>query len=161
VISSFHECRDYVVEIQITKDVVSIRDRSYPINSCHPMSEGRFHRVGEPAYYFASGESTARMEVGPDLDEAGIICHMPLGTHLLFDSRSFFRDHPEEKEYYCGPRDSGSWHNCQELRVMLGDKNVSGVVYCSSRVQGGVNIAVWPLESSELPVSYFGIDGFE
>jgi hypothetical protein len=164
VISSIDECRNYIVEIQITKECVSIRDRNYPINSCNPSSEGRYHRVGEPAYYFASGESISKVEVygdaSADLDENDVICHMPLGNHLLFDSRSYFRDHPEEREYYCGPRDTGSWHNCQELRAMLGNNNVSGIVYCSNQVPGGVNIAVWPLTSDTLPVSYFRIEGF-
>ena len=165
MISSIDECRDYVVEIQITKEVVSIRDRNFSINSCNPTSEGRFHRVGEPTFYFASGESTAKAErygdANADIDEKDVLCNMPLGNHLLFDSRAFFRDHPEEAEYYCGSRDSGSWRNCQDLRCILSINNVSGILYDSAQLAGGVNLAVWPLTSDGLPVSYIRLAGYE
>jgi hypothetical protein len=162
MISGFSECEKYIVEIQVTDVCVSVRSKDYPLNAWNPSSEGRFHRVGEPAYYFASGAIIARAErycePSAELSENDAMCHMQLGNHLLFDSRSYFRDHPDEKENYCGRSDRRCWSNCQELRTILENNNVSGIVYCSNRIAGGVNIAVWPINSDRLPISYFTLD---
>jgi len=130
---------------------VALRMKGYAPESVNPSGEGRFHHIGEPAYYAASGIQTARVEVFSDPSGAIPDTHealsFPEGAYHLFDLVRFADENPTAS----GLLDPDSHENGQQLRTALEDIGCSGVMYPSVRDDGGINASVWPLDGTPLP----------
>ena len=157
--SIYDEFSNYVTGITMTRQVVSIRDLTFAPTSLPPGGEGRFHRPGQRAYYFASGITGAQMEKYGNSD-AGLqatdgMFNPPLGEHRVFDMIRYLDDHPSERPNYFSPGECGGWELCQQLRDFLALNHVSGATFPSHKSPGTLNLAVWPLSTGGITDSYF------
>ena len=150
---------DFVIDVQITEKVVTIRDTAYPVGSLPVSGEARFHRPGQVAYYFASGVTTAMAEKygssDAHLEPGDEMFRPPIGTFRLFDMITYVERHPETKDHYFAAGDQGGWPVCQDLRQQLEDNSCSGVVFPSAKQEEGINVAVWPLDGQPFGSGYF------
>ncbi len=130
---------------------VAIRMKGYPPESVNPSGDGRFHHIGEPGYYAASGIQTARVEVFNDpsgaIPDTHEVFSFPGGPYQLFDVVRFVDENPAAS----GVLDPNSHEDGQQLRTALEDLSCSGVMYPSVRDEGGINASVWPLDGTPLP----------
>lgn len=152
--------RLYIHEIYLNEQFLRISDQNYLVNSCNPASSGRFHEVGQPAYYFASGLPTAKAEVYGSPDSGLLPSHHAHGAnpgpYLLFDFDGLINDHPDLLDVFFGSGNQGGWDRCQELRNDLAQNlGCSGVFYPSHKHEGGVNTAIWPLNGKPFPEVFF------
>lgn len=129
---------------------VAIRMKGYAPESVNPSGEGRFHHIGEPAYYAASGIQTARVEVFGDpsgvIPDTHEVFSFPEGPYHLFDVERFVSENPAT----LGLLDPSSHEDGQQLRGALEDIGCSGVMYPSVRDESGINASVWPLDGTPL-----------
>jgi hypothetical protein len=129
---------------------VAIRMKNYPPESVNPFRDGRFHHIGEPAYYAASGIQTARVEVFANpsgvIPETHEVFSFPTGEYHLFNVVRFVEENPEAS----GLLDPSNPEHGQQLRTVLEGMSCSGVMYPSVRDKGGINASVWPLEGTPL-----------
>jgi len=151
--------RDYVVPVTFDKNVMSIRDRAYPVTSMPPEKDGRFHRENQSAFYFASGITGALAErygtADANLSESDAAFNAPIGTHYLFDMGAYLEDHADDRTKYFPGGDRGGWAACQSLRDFMEESNVSGTTYPNQKHAGGINVAVWPLPGRQFDSLYF------
>jgi hypothetical protein len=129
---------------------VAIRKKDHPPESVNPSGSGRFHHIGSPAYYAASGIETARCEVFGDVKALIATTHDVFsfreGIYTLFDSERFLECNPNAS----GLLDPNSHEAGQKLRTALQAISCSGVMYRSVRHDGGINASVWPLDHTPL-----------
>ncbi len=134
---------------------ISIRCKDYAPESVNPLRGGRFHHIGTPAYYAASGISTARVELwnnaSAPIPETHEVFSFPEGEYKLFDVGQFVDDHPEAS----GVLDPNSHTDGIRLRTALENISCSGVTFPSTRDDGGINASVWPLDGTPLTSGTF------
>ena len=154
---SSYDLSGYVREFDFASGQwVAIRSKDYAPESVNPSGDGgRFHHIGEPAYYAASGIRTACREVFPDLSgqipESHEVYSFPEGSYTLFDLARFVEEHTEAS----GLLHPDSHGDGQQLRNALEGMSCSGVMYPSVRDEGGINASVWPLDGTPLPSGEF------
>jgi len=148
---SGYDLSRYVQVLDLEKgEWVAIRRKEYPPESVNPSIDGRFHHIGEPAYYAASGIITAKVEVFsnpsgaiPDTHE---VFSFPEGSYHLFNVVRFVEENPDAS----GLLDPSQHGDGQQLRTALEGMSCSGVMYPSVRDVGGINASVWPLDGTPL-----------
>jgi len=153
---SVTELSGYMIPLQIGSEFITIRNASYMPEAINPNSSGRFHVVGQPAYYLGSGNATTMLE--KDLDPTDNLpsnlkqFSMSSGLYNALDLSRFINDHPEYEDFFYG---INGWTNSQELRNTCQSCDISGIYYDSIKNAGGKNLAIWPLLSSELNSDFF------
>ena len=118
----------YLHSVPTKNDWISFRDPRFPINSA-PRSEQRFNESGQIAYYIASGEKTAQLNV-PDWKDK-LRCRVAPQTLNCFDLPRFSKDHGIYEDYLKSKEEGGYPLPQATANVLLKNYGVTGILYTS------------------------------
>ncbi len=149
----------YLKKISIDAKFVRLGDEgpTWGPYSSNPYGDNRYGTTG---VYIASGEQTARREVGEDRLAGKKLYRMNEIEYTVFDAVEYGADHPEERENLIAPKESGGYAYCQGFKSDLIEKSgatVSGLMYESTKNPGGLNLHLWnPNDPTAVPAEFFG-----
>lgn len=142
----------YIQAIDTKDDWISFRGTGYPLNSAS-QQEARFNRSGESAYYFASGDETAKANVA-DWDKR-LKCRVEPQQLNCFNLRRFAEEKGLSAQYRIA-KDSGGYPLTQSTAEFLERQHgVSGLLYASATADGGCCIVLRMPSNEKVSDTFF------